>query len=131
MSTTKHKTKGNPVTVEVAEIEDDILEDFERQTTVHCSIKVEAGTGLRIWPTTFLVEAESGIRRNLVHHLNIPLAPQWLVVEKTSTYQFTLFFEGLSRNCILFDLIEEIPEEGGFNVPHIHRNNSDVYKLSL
>jgi hypothetical protein len=131
MSATKHQTKSTPSTVEVAELEERILEDFERQTTVHCSIKVEAGTGLRIWPTTFLVEAESGNRRKLMHQLNIPLAPQWLVVEKNCTYQFTLIFEGLSRNCILFDLVEEIPEEGGFTVHHIHRNDSDVYKVTL
>jgi hypothetical protein len=131
MSTTKHHTKSNPKLVEVAELEESILDDFERQTTVHCSIKVEAGTGLRIWPTTFLIEAESGTRRKLMHQLNIPLAPQWLVVEKNCTFTFTLIFEGLSRNCILFDLTEEIPEEGGFTVHHIHRNNSDVYKVIL
>jgi hypothetical protein len=131
MSNPKHTIKTNPATVEVAEFEDDLLEEFERQTTVHCSITVEAGTGLRIWPSTFLIEAESGTRRKLLHNMNIPLAPQWLVVEKNCTYQFTLFFEGLSRNCILFDLVEEIPEEGGFSVHHIHRNDSDVYKVTL
>jgi hypothetical protein len=31
----------------------------------------------------------------------------------------------------MFDLIEEIPEPGGFYFPNIQRNNWDVYNLQI
>jgi hypothetical protein len=38
---------------------------------------------------------------------------------------------GLPKKCTVFDLIEEIPEPGGFYIPNIQRNNSDVYHLEI
>jgi len=44
---------------------------------------------------------------------------------------FTLIFQGLSKGCQLFDLVEEIPQEGGFAVRGLLRNSSDVYQVHL
>lgn len=40
---------------------------------------------------------------------------------------FTLIFEELSKGCKNFDLIEMIPQSGGFEAFNISRNNMDVY----
>jgi hypothetical protein len=119
---------------EVAVLEEEIeerqtLEEEERQTTVHCKIKLERGSGVRIWKSTFLIEKETGQRRKLMHNINVPLAPDWLVIDKDGWYSFTLLFEGLDKNCSLFDLQEIIPEPGGFEVVNIKRNNTDVYSV--
>ena len=46
-------------------------------------------------------------------------------------YWFTLIFSGLPKDCKLFDFVEEIPQEGGFLVTDIDRNESDVYTIKL
>ncbi|WLD24801.1 hypothetical protein NU10_05330 [Flavobacterium dauae] len=45
--------------------------------------------------------------------------------------EFTLIFKGLSKSCESFDLVEIIPEEGGFEVLNINRNSSDVYYVTI
>lgn len=103
-----------------------ILETSERQTIVHCSIDAEMA--YRIWPSTFLIERGSGKRAKLITAFNISFAPEWTL---SSSGGFTLIFEGLSRECRVFDLIEDIPQEGGFKATGIVRNESDVYHLSF
>lgn len=46
-------------------------------------------------------------------------------------YWFTLVFSGLPKDCKMFDLIEVIPEEGGFHVKEIRRNESDIYRVKI
>lgn len=99
----------------------------ENQTIVHCVCGVDAA--YRIWPTTFLIEHGTGKRVKLVTAFNVTFYPYWTL--KNAGQIFTLIFEGLSRNCIVFDLKEEIPEDGGFEVKGILRNNSDVYTVDL
>lgn len=102
------------------------LESEERQTIVHC--KVDEDYAYRIWPTTFLVEHGTGKRSKLLTAFNISFAPQWTFNDGKG---FTLIFEGLSKACTSFDLIEVIPEAGGFEVKDIPRNNMDVYQVSF
>ncbi len=121
---------------EVAVLEEELeerqtLEEEEKQVTVHCKIKLEAGSGIRIWKSTYLVENESGSKCKLVHNINVPIAPEWKVVDKDGWYHFTLFFEGLSKGCQLFDMREIIPEEGGFEVLNLRRNTTDVYSVTV
>jgi len=99
----------------------------EGQTIVHCICSQEAA--YRIWPTTFLVEHGTGKKAKLLTAFNITFYPYWTL--KNAGQKFTLIFEGLSRNCVMFDLKEEIPQEGGFEVKSILRNNSDVYTVAL
>jgi len=102
------------------------LESEERQTIVHCSVSDDYA--YRIWPSTFLVEHGTGRRAKLVTAFNISFAPQWTLNDGKG---FTLIFEGLSKGCSVFDLKEIIPQEGGFEVNGIKRNNSDVYQVSF
>ena len=54
--------------------------------------------------------------------------PEWtLCVTNNNRVSFTLVFEGLSKSCTDFYLIEDIPEPGGFYSDPIKRNESDVY----
>jgi hypothetical protein len=105
------------------------LESEERQTIVHCSISnADDNYAYRIWPSTFLIEQGTGRRAKLITAFNISFAPEWTMNDGKG---FTLIFEGLSKGCMLFDLKEVIPQEGGFEVLGIPRNRSDVYTVEF
>ena len=108
----------------VLETEIKTLESEERQTIVHCTCGEDYA--YRIWPSTFLIERESGKRAKLITAFNISFAPQWTLNDGKG---FTLIFEGLSKGCSSFDLKEIIPQEGGFEVKGIPRNTMDVYQI--
>jgi hypothetical protein len=101
--------------------------DEENQTVVHCICRTDAA--YRIWPTTFLIENGTGRKAKLLTAYNISFYPYWTL--KNAGQKFTLIFEGLSRSCVLFDLKEEIAQEGGFHVKGILRNNTDVYIVDI
>jgi hypothetical protein len=113
-----------PQTEELIEVK--TLESEERQTIVHCSVKEDYA--YRIWPSTYLIERGTGHRAKLITAFNISFAPQWTLNDGKG---FTLIFEGLSKGCAAFDLKEIIPQEGGFEVLNIQRNNMDVYQVSF
>lgn len=98
----------------------------ERQTIVHCTCGDTYA--YRIWPGTYLIEHGSGKRAKLITAYNISFAPQWTLNDGKG---FTLIFEGLSKECSVFDLVEIIPQAGGFEYKNILRNNSDVYNIEL
>ena len=105
--------------------------DEEKQTIVHCALPRQAEMPwilIRIWPTTFLVQ-EDGTRKKMLWFEQIAPFPHWLPV--TIPHTFTLIFEGLDRGWSVFDLVEEIPEEGGFKVKGIRRNEQDVYRVQV
>lgn len=104
------------------------LESEERQTIVHCSCDGDGNDAYRIWPSTYLVEHGSDRRAKLITAFNISFAPQWTLNDGRG---FTLIFEGLSKGCKSFDLIEMIPQAGGFEVFNIPRNNMDVYQVKF
>jgi len=103
------------------------LESEERQTIVHCTYNPEAA--VRIWPSTFLIEKESGRKVKLITAFNISFAPEWTIATNGNT--FTLIFGGLSKGCTHFDLTEVIPLPDPFIVRNIKRNKSDVYTVSI
>ncbi|RYY94880.1 MAG: hypothetical protein EOO11_17005 [Chitinophagaceae bacterium] len=98
----------------------------ERATIVHCSMTEFSAA--RIWPSTYLVQ-EDGTRKALLQAFGIAPYPNWKWLLPGET--FTLVFEGLDRNCLLFDLLEDIPEPGGFHIANIERNKSDVYRVFI
>jgi hypothetical protein len=53
------------------------------------------------------------------------------MIPDKGTYSFLLIFSALPKACILFDLIEDIPQPGGFLVKGIKRNKTDVYRITL
>ena len=72
---------------------------------------------------------EDGARKKLLQAYNISSFPIWKMVN--SGHRFTLIFEGLDKSCKIFDLLEDIPEPGGFNIKNITRNTTDVYWLGI
>jgi hypothetical protein len=103
----------------------------EGMVIVHCSFFANYETGIRIWNSTFLVDEQSGIRSPMHHAENITIAPEWMLVPEGSTARFTLIFAPLPKTCKLFDLLEDIPESGGFFIHNIKRNRSDVYHVKI
>ncbi len=114
------------ITEEKTETDIKTLESEERQTIVHCTCGSD--DAYRIWPTTYLVEHGTGRKAKLITAFNISFAPQWTLSDGKG---FTLIFEGLSKGCQVFDLIEEIPFDGGFEARNISRNNLDVYRVTF
>ena len=99
---------------------------------VHCHFKTNLDEVLiRIWMTTFLVDQNSSARSKLVHIENITYAPHWTLVPTNYQYNFLLIFESLPKSCAVFDLIEDIPQPGGFLITDIRRNKRDVYHIEL
>lgn len=104
----------------------------ESQVIVHCSYTSLLGFDqIRIWPSTFLFDRHSAHRCKLLHAINIPLYPVWKEIAPGQTHYFTLIFSALPKACTLFDLIEKIPEQGGFECNNLSRNNTDVYQVAL
>jgi len=110
------------------------LEDIkeESQVTIHFKYTGSMwGDKIRIWKSTFLHAKGSSHRSSLVHVENISVHPTWTHVSAGETINFTLIFSGLPKDCEFFDLIEDIPEPGGFIINDIKRNNSDVYHFTM
>ena len=113
-------------TEELTEIK--IFESEERQTIIHCNCDRNATDAYRIWPSTYLIEHGSNKRAKLITAFNISFAPVWTL---NNGRGFTLIFEGLSKGCLSFDLIEMIPQTGGFEVFNIPRNHTDIYYVKI
>lgn len=86
---------------------------------------------IRIWKTTYLIDRHSSAKAELIHAENITYAPHWTLIPDKQPYTFLLIFSGLPKSCKVFDLLEQIPEPGGFHVAGIVRNESDVYHVDL
>lgn len=108
-------------------------EALEQQVIVHCSLVTPAtmDIGIRIWPSTFLLDNNSDHKSKLIHQENIPMMPNWKSIPAGKEYRFTLFFSGLPKSCSKFHMIELIPQSGGFEVLNIIRNQTDVYDVKL
>lgn len=114
-------------------IRDEILSQIheEGMVIVHCTYNSEIEGGIRIWKSTFLIDKASGDRSTMHHAENITYAPKWTYVPEGKTYRFTLIFTPLPKSCEFFDLLEDIPQAGGFFIQNIKRNKSDVYNVTI
>ena len=126
-----------PVKVKPA-VDHKVLESIEPATLedsyvyVHCSFDNSNSDALiRIWKTTFLVDHVSGVKSQLIHAENISIAPLWTIIPDKSVYNFILIFSALPKSCRIFDLIEEIPQPGGFYIKDIPRHALDVYHVTM
>ena len=106
------------------------LVEEESQVIIHLHLNLVWGERIRIWKSTFLRIHDGGEKIKIIHAENISFYPEWTSCKSGKT-SCTLIFMGLPKNCTVFDLIEEIPEPGGFYIPNIQRNNSDVYHLEI
>jgi len=114
----------------LASIDSDVLEDS--YVYVHCQFPIPApGMLIRIWKTTVLKDCHSSAQSQLIHAENISYAPQWTLIPDTGMYTFLLIFSALPKTCTLFDLVEDIPQPGGFLVKSIARNKTDVYRINI
>lgn len=106
---------------------------LEQQVVLHCRFEhgVFYSPEIRIWPSTFLKPRYSTEVSRLLHAFNISFYPEWKKIQAGKTHEFTLIFEGLPKGCTSFDLVEEIPEPGGFYIQDITRNLSDVYHIEV
>jgi hypothetical protein len=84
---------------------------------------------VRVWKTTFLFSKSSDHKSKLLHAENIAIAPVWTEVSPFKQFTFTLYFESLPKDVLMFDLIESIPQPGGFLYQGIVRNEMDIYWL--
>lgn len=108
------------------------LTEEEKQVIIHCSIyAIDLGDAARIWRSTYLIDHHTGNRYELLFTDGISYAPQWTPIPFNKPLEFTLIFKGLPKDCLVFDLVEIIPEEGGFEVLNINRNSSDVYYITI
>ena len=107
--------------------------DLEQQVIVNCEFSpgIFWDPRLRIWPTTYLIPKGGTSKSKLLQAEHITFYPEWTPIERFIVHRFTLIFEGLPKDCNTFDLVEEIPEPGGFEVRDITRLPSDIYTISL
>jgi len=129
------KTFNNPEVKPAVKINSEtkakLAVQLEQQVIIHGSCLVEAGGGIRIWPSTYLVPKGAQKKCKLVHSENIGIFPEYLQTNTDRLMKFTLIFEGLPSNCSSFDLMEVITEPGGFEIFDIKRNEQDVYHLQF
>ncbi len=114
----------------LASIDPQLLDDSVVYIHCHCGIQPEEFL-IRIWKTTYLLDAVSNNKAELIHAEKISFAPQWTLIPKGVDYSFLLIFTGLTKDCKRFDLVEEIAQPGGFYVKDIIRNTTDVYHIHL
>lgn len=104
----------------------------EAQVVIQCSYTPKGfWEQIRIWNSTFLIPKGKGHKSKLLHCENISTYPAWTPVEAGKTMHFSLYFSSLPAGCKSFDLIEEIPEDGGFEARNIQRNGSDIYHVVI
>ena len=108
-----------------------VAQQTEECTIVHCRYFSDEPSGVRIWPSTFLVE-NTGKRCKLIKNFNISIMPLWTfhVVENTFI-RFTLVFEALSKTCQYFNLLEDIPQPQGFYSNKVLKNSSGIYSVEV
>ena len=115
-------------------IDSDLLTNIEEesQVIIHCCMTAdEYANAARIWSSTFIIDNQSGKRCQLVFADGITMYPNWTYIEEGSSLNFTLIFNGLPKSCKSFDLVEIIPQAGGFEYRKINRNKSDVYHVEF
>ena len=118
---------------------DCLLECIEesRVTIVHCLYKAKfsylnAGW-VNIWNSTFLINDKSNEEIQLMHTINIPVAPAKYYFSKGEAYlKFTLIFPVLPLGWDNFDLIEiTASPDSGFRIYKIVRTDSGVYHITI
>ncbi len=108
-----------------------LSQEEQGQIIVHCHFHGNEDSIIRIWKSTFLICLQSGKKSKLLHAENITVYPIWTTVKGNKRHTFTLFFNSLPKSCRNFQLLEDIPESGGFFVPQIVRNKQDVYEVMV
>jgi len=127
----------NPPSKTNPEVDSEVLTSIAPSTLddsyvyVHCYFNNTSDDMLiRVWRSTYLIDRASGTRSELIHAENISYAPMWTAIKK-GAFSFLLIFSSLPKDCTVFDLLEDIPQSGGFFVQGIKRNLLDVYHVDI
>ena len=121
--TTETQTISKPI----VELHPDHAPMVERQVMVRAWYPFN--TGVRVWPTTYLICNQTGHRSKLLYTDNVGKYPHWQWLPAGE--RFLMVFEALPDECISFDLYEDIPEPGEFHIKNILRNKLEVYDVSM
>jgi hypothetical protein len=116
------------------DVKKELLSDIaeEKQIIVNCIINGgNDGTAARIWKSTYLVDNVSKQRSVLLLTIGVSHYPNWTLIPPKSTLRFSLIFSPLPKSTKVFDLVEQIPESGGFYFSGLRRNGADVYQVDL
>ena len=107
--------------------------EVESQVTVHCTVKGDGSPfcAIRVWKSTFLVDAGTSHQSKLLHAEGIVFQPQWQMIPLSGVARFTLIFSALPKSCKQFNFEEVIPEAGAWSIKNIKRNEMDVYNIEL
>lgn len=106
--------------------------DVEKQVIIHCFLKSDPyGMNIRIWRSTYLRDRDSSHKSKLLIAHNISFYPHWKTIQGGRNAKFSLIFSSLPKTCKFFDLLEDIPQSGGFYTGLILRNKSDVYSVNI
>lgn len=112
----------------------------EAFTIIHCTYvakqKFINGGWINIYPTTYLEFFtnlfEERSRLNLIHSVNVPIAPKrFHFNKKGDVKKFILYFPAIPKHWKTFDLVEVSDNKDGFRVCQIHRNTLGVYEVFL
>ncbi|WP_313115159.1 hypothetical protein [Aequorivita sediminis] len=120
------------------QIAKEIKKMFSTQTETESQVIVDIDLGpyrdvqrMRIWNNTYLKCHQTARKSKMLFSENIAVYPNWCFVKPGTIFSFTLIFENLLKECLSFDLVEDIPEMGGFLFNGIKKNNSNVYHLRM
>ena len=99
---------------------------------VHCHIPPSDDIGpWWIQRTTWLVDRHSNHRSRLLHSEGMPHPPAAREGTAFREVGFLLLFEPLPACCVLFDLVEETPDDFPFHAMGLVRNDQDIYRVIL
>ena len=121
----------------VIEIDNEILQSAEEQsyTFLHCKYTTSPeyldGWWVNIYKTSCLICRGANENLEMLHALNIPLAPEKHYFKRFGdTLTFTLIFPKVPKTWNVFDFIEK-SGGGGLRVLGIRRNSSGIYRVAI
>lgn len=107
----------------------------EGQTTIHCtyraSPKFDSGWWVNISRSTYLINALTNERLQIISCINVPFMPQKRYLKsKYDVLNFTLIFQKIPKDWQSFNLVET-GTENNFVVKGLVRNESLVYRIIM
>lgn len=105
------------------------------QTVLHMTYVSKScflnGGWVNIYPTAVLIDKETKSELNLLHAINVPLAPERHYFNKPyETLRFTLLFPWMPKSWSAFEFVEK-NAQNGFRISNIKRNDSGIYTLNI
>jgi hypothetical protein len=103
---------------------------MESQVILHCSCHSRNGS-IQVREFALLADQFTQHQSMLVYAERISLYPRQVYIPEGETFNFTLMFSCLPKDCTRFDLSGQVKDEKNFVVRNIRRNKSDVYYVNI